>query len=81
MHGVTNRPITKLYLMEITETVAAESTPQVEQDSPTVNSDEKDEATGRSIITTRKAATRARHQLSEWSQILGAPSPPRMSRI
>ena len=41
-HGVTNRPITKLYPMEITETVAAESTPQVEQDSPTVNSDEQD---------------------------------------
>ena len=72
-NGVTNRPITKLYPMEITETVAPESTPQVVQDSPMVNSDEQDEATGRSTISTRKAATRARHQLSEWSQILGSP--------
>ena len=38
-----------------------------------VNSDEQDEVTGRSTISTRKAAIRARHQLSEWSQILGAP--------
>ena len=29
-NGVTNHPITKLYSMEITETVAPESSPQVE---------------------------------------------------
>ena len=46
--------------MEITETIAPESAPQVEQDSTTINGDEQDEATGRSTISTRKAATRAR---------------------
>ena len=45
-NGATNLPITKLYPMEITETIALESAPQVEHDSPMVNSDEQDEATG-----------------------------------
>ena len=71
-NGVTNRPITKLYPMEITATVPTESVPQAEQDLVTVNGDEQDEIVGRSTVSARKAATRARQRLSEWSQILGA---------
>ena len=72
-NGVTNRPITKLYPMEITATVPTESVPQAEQDLVTVNGDEQDEIVGRSTVSARKAATRARQRFSEWSQILGAP--------
>ena len=44
------------------------------------NGDQQDEITRNSIVSTRKTATRARQKLSDWSQILGAPPPPRMSR-
>jgi len=67
-NGVTNRPITKLYPMEITATVVPESSPQ------DVASDKvQGEAAECPSRSTRRAATRARQQLSEWSQILCAP--------
>lgn len=72
-NGITNRPITKLYPMEITATVPTESAPQTEQDLVMDNGDKQDEMTGCSTVSARKAATRARERLSEWSQILGAP--------
>ena len=72
-NGITNRPITKLYPMEITATVPTESVPQTEQDLVMDNGDKQDEMTGCSTVSARKAATRARERLSEWSQILGAP--------
>ena len=40
------------------------------------NGDQQDEITRNSIVSTRKAATRARQQLSNWSQILGVPPSP-----
>ena len=78
INGITNRPITKLYPMEITAAVPTESVPQVEQDLIIDNGDEQDEMTRHSTVSTREATTRARERLSEWFQILGAPW--RMSR-
>ena len=55
-NGVTNRPIAKLYPMEITATTLKESVPEIEQDLVVPKDDECDEITGHSIVPTRKAA-------------------------
>ena len=59
--------------MEITATTLKESVPEIEQDLVVPKDDERDEITGHFIVSTRKAATRARQRLSDWCQILGAP--------
>ena len=73
-NGITNRPITKLYPLEI----RSESPPEIEQNTDDMN--ECDDDTNSNVITlpsprstVREAATKARQRLSEWTRALGVP--------
>lgn len=83
-NGITNRPITKLYPLEI----RSESQPDIEQqDTDDVNecdddddTSDDDDDTSNTVMTqpsarstVREAATKARQLLCEWAQILGVP--------
>ena len=75
-NGITNRPITKLYPLEI----RSESPPNIEeQDTDDVNECDDDDTTNTTTTqpsprsTVREAATKARQRFCEWAQIIGMP--------
>ena len=76
-NGITNRPITKLYPLEITANCDSDAVSEVQEsrdDKDDVDGDTSDsEITHPLSRSMRVAATKARSRISEWTQMIGAP--------
>jgi len=81
-NGVTNRPVTRLYPLEVTASDAGTVRDQVPEKQDTVSKGDKAVTEGDTPVEARprrKAADRARQQISQWTESLLAPR--RMSEI